>query len=217
MNRRTGESEKKSSTLRFPDSNKLPRCPTITHQPDWVVVLPCHFFCMPLMPQPRYPLALLVLVLGGFLLNTGGCDGPFPLEEKIGLPNDHAVSKRGALHKSGLGRPFTTDSGCSQSDCHHSDLQGGIAMVDGQTTVAPSCYQCHGKRWSGNASNSNDMISVLSTHTSAASQELLGFHRRLRSRATSENGARRAIVLFAPRSPRSALRTDPKAIPQNIL
>ena len=183
------------------------------------LVLPCHFFGMPLMPQPRYPLALLVLVLGGFLLNTGGCDGPFPIEEKIGLPDDHTVSKKGALHKSGLGRPFTTDSGCSQSDCHHSDLKGGTAVVDGRTTVAPSCYQCHGKRWSGNVSNGKDVISLLSTHTRAASQELLGFHRTWRSRATSERGGRGvgSEAENALRPPLSVLRTDPKAIPQNVL
>ena len=125
-----------------------------------------NLICMVLMPQPWYPLALLVLVLGGFLLNTGGCDGPFPTEEKIGLPDDHTVNKKGALHKSGLGRPFTTNSGCSQSDCHHNDLKGGTAVVDGRTTVAPSCYQCHDKRWSGNASNGKDVISLPSTHTS---------------------------------------------------
>ncbi len=131
------------------------------------MVLLRNFVCRFLMPQPRYPLALLVLVLGGFLLNTGGCDGPFPTEEKIGLPDDHTVNKTGALHKSGLGRPFTTHSGCSQSDCHHRDLRGGLAVVDGRTTVAPSCYQCHGKRWSGSVSNGKDVISPLSTHQQA--------------------------------------------------
>ncbi len=57
--------------------------------------------------------------------------------------------------------------------------------------------------------------------TSAASQELLGFHRTLRSRAPSERGGLSAGSEGenAPRAPLPALRTrgNPKAIPQNVL
>jgi len=56
---------------------------------------------------------------------------------------------------------------------------------------------------------------------SAASQELLGFHRTWRSRATSESVGRSAGSegKNAKRSPVPALRTrgNPKAIPQNVL
>ena len=109
----------------------------------------------------RTPLkkTLFVLIVGLVLLWAGACDGPFLAQNKAGVPDDHTVNRGGALHKSGLSRPFRESSGCSQADCHQSDLQGGPARVDGRATVAPSCYQCHGKRWSN-----NDVIAPMSAH-----------------------------------------------------
>jgi predicted CXXCH cytochrome family protein len=46
------------------------------------------------------------------------------------------------LHKAGFGTPIA--SGCT--GCHGSNLEGPPPDDDG---FAPSCYSCHGKRWSG--------------------------------------------------------------------
>jgi len=75
------------------------------------------------------------------------CDGAFIAETKFGVPTDHTVNEDGAWHKPGYEHPFEARSGCSTSNCHHGDLKGGVAIVDGQTTSAPSCYQCHGREW----------------------------------------------------------------------
>ncbi|MEZ5070217.1 MAG: hypothetical protein R2751_04415 [Bacteroidales bacterium] len=53
---------------------------------------------------------------------------------KYNPPADHAISKEGVMHKSGLDQPLTN---CAS--CHGADLQGGTAGV--------SCYECHGKKW----------------------------------------------------------------------
>ena len=90
---------------------------------------------------------ILIVVLGIGLMSLGGCDGPFPTQSKIGPPADHTENEDGALHKSGSEEPFSESSGCSSDQCHHSDLRGGLAEVDGRVTVAPSCYQCHGEEW----------------------------------------------------------------------
>ena len=102
---------------------------------------------------------LFVLIVGLVQLGAGACDGPFLAQDKVGVPDDHTVNQGGASHKSGLNRPFRESSGCSQSDCHQSDLRGGPAKVDGRATIAPSCYQCHGKKWSN-----NDVIPPMSAH-----------------------------------------------------
>lgn len=49
-------------------------------------------------------------------------------------PADHAVNKDGIKHKSGLSNPMEN---CVS--CHGSDLRG--------SDTAPSCYECHGKKW----------------------------------------------------------------------
>ncbi len=49
-------------------------------------------------------------------------------------PADHTISKDGIKHKSGLTNP--TENCVS---CHGADLQG--------SDTAPSCYECHGKKW----------------------------------------------------------------------
>ena len=49
-------------------------------------------------------------------------------------PADHAVSKDGFMHKSGLNQPLDN---CV--NCHGADLKGG--------TTGVSCYECHGKKW----------------------------------------------------------------------
>lgn len=74
-----------------------------------------------------------------------GCDGPFPAQDKIGVPSDHTDSKEGALHKPGSEHPFSNQSDCSSPICHQQNLRGGF--VTEQNQVPPSCYQCHGKKW----------------------------------------------------------------------
>ena len=49
-------------------------------------------------------------------------------------PSDHAISKDGFMHKSGLNQPLDNCVGC-----HGADLNGG--------TTGVSCYECHGKEW----------------------------------------------------------------------
>jgi hypothetical protein len=82
-------------------------------------------------------------------LLLAGCTGIFPTEAKIGPPTDHTVFKGGAAHKTNLSRPFTEAAGCSASECHRSDLRGGETVFEGRLTITPSCYQCHGRKWSG--------------------------------------------------------------------
>lgn len=92
-------------------------------------------------------LARCFALLAVCVLLCTGCDGPFPAQSKEGVPDDHTVNQGGALHKSGLEHPFRENSGCSDFDCHHDDLRGGLAIVEGVKTVAPSCYQCHDNKW----------------------------------------------------------------------
>ncbi len=82
-----------------------------------------------------------------FILITAACDYPFPPQTKVGPPDDHVVNKNGAMHREGLQYPFRPSSGCSSNQCHHEDLDGGVAVVNGMKTIAPSCFQCHGTRW----------------------------------------------------------------------
>ncbi len=86
---------------------------------------------------------------GAFLVAAllSGCDGIFPPQQKIGPPADHTVSIKGVMHKPGYKHPYRAASGCSDASCHHDDLDGGVAEVNGKTTVAPSCFQCHGTKW----------------------------------------------------------------------
>jgi hypothetical protein len=49
-------------------------------------------------------------------------------------PEDHTISKDGAMHKSGLNQPVDN---CV--NCHGADLKGG--------TTGVSCYECHGEKW----------------------------------------------------------------------
>ncbi|MFQ5627283.1 MAG: hypothetical protein ACE5I1_00870 [bacterium] len=75
------------------------------------------------------------------------CKNPFPPAQKQGIPDDHTVSIKGAMHKEGFKYPYKQASGCSASECHHDDLDGGVAVVDSVQTVAPSCFQCHNTKW----------------------------------------------------------------------
>lgn len=90
----------------------------------------------------RYWAAILAALFGL------SCGGPFPAASKPNLPDDHKASIKGVLHKAGYRYPYKKDSGCSDSDCHHDDLDGGVAIVDDRVTIAPSCFQCHDTRWS---------------------------------------------------------------------
>jgi len=49
-------------------------------------------------------------------------------------PDDHNISKQGAMHKPGLESPLED---CT--DCHGADLRGDMVQV--------SCYTCHGETW----------------------------------------------------------------------
>lgn len=87
-------------------------------------------------------------ILIGLLFLLGvGCKAPFPPQRKEGLPEDHVVNIKGAFHKEGYLHPYRPESGCSSATCHHEDLDGGIAVVNGATRIAPSCFQCHGTKW----------------------------------------------------------------------
>lgn len=57
-----------------------------------------------------------------------------PNASEYDAPEDHTVSKKGAMHKSGLKSPLEN---CVS--CHGDDLRGG--------EVGVSCYHCHGKKW----------------------------------------------------------------------
>lgn len=97
--------------------------------------------------ETRRSLIYVLFLIVTLSVMYGGCEGIFPAEDKIGPPADHTVSHGGAQHKPGEEQPFAEQSGCSDSDCHHSDLRGGIAETEDGTTIAPSCYQCHGREW----------------------------------------------------------------------
>lgn len=86
-----------------------------------------------------------------FLLFAGVCvccNGLFPPAPKSGIPDDHTENIKGAMHKKGYKFPFKSSGGCSDTDCHQPDLDGGVANVDGRITIAPSCFQCHETLWS---------------------------------------------------------------------
>jgi hypothetical protein len=87
----------------------------------------------------------LISLLTVFILIS--CDLDFPTFTKSGLPAGHTVKNRGALHKMDPERPFSQNSGCSSNNCHQSDLKGGVAEIEGEQQIAPSCYQCHSRKW----------------------------------------------------------------------
>ena len=92
-------------------------------------------------------LALLFTIVVIFV----ACDPPFMSTNKIGVPSDHKIKIGKAMHKGGLGDPFT-EGGCSDAECHGSDLRGDIATTDQGLVRTSSCYQCHGEVWE----NEND-------------------------------------------------------------
>ena len=53
----------------------------------------------------------------------------------VGPPADHTTLKRGVPHRPGYKHPI--ERGCPT--CHGADLVGSGG--------APSCFQCHGKKW----------------------------------------------------------------------
>lgn len=81
------------------------------------------------------------------LLALFACKSPFPPTTKQGIPTDHTVKIESAMHKEGYMYPYRPESGCSAAVCHHDDLDGGTAVVDGVQTIAPSCFQCHNTKW----------------------------------------------------------------------
>ncbi|MCP5046923.1 MAG: hypothetical protein GY940_07105 [bacterium] len=78
-------------------------------------------------------------------LTSTHCNGLFPGMDKSGTPADHTDNIGGALHKPGSETPFTQSSDCTS--CHQPDLRGGVEEVEDELRYAPSCYQCHDKKW----------------------------------------------------------------------
>ena len=62
------------------------------------------------------------------------CSSSTESESKYDPPEDHTISKDGVRHKTGLTNP---SENCVS--CHGADLRGG--------DTAPSCYECHSKKW----------------------------------------------------------------------
>lgn len=92
----------------------------------------------------------LILIVA-FLTLTSCEEGAFS-SEKVSLPTDHTENQDGFFHKPGAEFPFSFDENdgnmnCASSKCHQEDLKGGKAKINDKKTVAPSCYQCHGKLW----------------------------------------------------------------------
>ena len=83
-----------------------------------------------------YLLYSVILVIA-----LSSCDGIFPTQTKPPVPSDHTDNISGAFHRP---EPKSAD-GCT--DCHGSDLHGGLAEINGQLVYANSCYQCHGALW----------------------------------------------------------------------
>lgn len=81
------------------------------------------------------------------LILLSACDGPFLSAFKPTMPDDHTESISGVLHKPGYEYPYREGSDCADSDCHHDDLDGGVAYIDDEVTYAPSCFQCHETLW----------------------------------------------------------------------
>jgi len=81
-----------------------------------------------------------------------GCDGIFPTAPKSTLPSDHTTSFSGVLHKGGSRENMNPDE-CG--DCHTTDLRGKVSIINGVSTWANSCYQCHGALWQRNGNGGN--------------------------------------------------------------
>lgn len=74
-----------------------------------------------------------------------GCDSS-PSATPDNLPADHTARNGGIPHKPGFSTPFSASSGCT--NCHGADLRGGTAAIDGMNIPTPSCFSCHGQKWS---------------------------------------------------------------------
>jgi len=79
--------------------------------------------------RSRSPWLALALVLA-----CAACGGNDPTGAS-NAPASHTVSQGGVRHAPGLNTPQQ-----SCTSCHGADLRGGAD--------APSCYSCHGKKWS---------------------------------------------------------------------
>lgn len=90
-------------------------------------------------------LNILVLLIPVLIL--AGCDGIFPTSAKNTVPSDHNNNISGALHKGNEREEMTPDE-CSP--CHTTDLNGKVSIINGVSTWANSCYQCHGNIWKRN-------------------------------------------------------------------
>lgn len=77
-------------------------------------------------------ISLFIFVLFFSLVS---CSEEDSVSSNYNPPKDHTVNKDGIRHKPGLKSPLEN---CV--NCHGSDLHGGAS--------APSCYECHGKKWS---------------------------------------------------------------------
>ncbi len=90
---------------------------------------------------------IFIMCLAVFGLAFTACDGFFPAVSKPSVPDDHTKSIKGVFHKEDPEHPFYESSGCTDSDCHKDDLDGGVALYEGVQHVIPSCFQCHETLW----------------------------------------------------------------------
>jgi hypothetical protein len=90
------------------------------------------------MPSSRSSYLGLTALLVLALLGVAACSDDNPTAPE-NLPASHTVQQGGVFHAPGLESP---EQNCTE--CHGSDLRGGD---DGQ----PSCFRCHGQKWSPRA------------------------------------------------------------------
>ncbi len=91
----------------------------------------------------RLSLAYIVIIGLICIVSFYSCDGPFPTAAKPNVPSDHSSTFGGFLHKSISRNASVTDC----ITCHSLEVEGKVTLINGVSTWANSCYQCHGKLW----------------------------------------------------------------------
>ncbi len=85
----------------------------------------------------RYSIFLVILFL--IYIRVSGCSAL--ISSKPDVPSDHNNNRSGFLHTANPRDASTC------TNCHGSDLRGGIYFINGRNVVTQSCYQCHGVLW----------------------------------------------------------------------
>lgn len=88
---------------------------------------------------------VVTLMTAAVVVATSACDSN-SVNSSQNVPADHTVRNGGTLHKPGFRTPFENSSGCTT--CHGANLRGGTATIDGASVQTPSCFSCHGQKWS---------------------------------------------------------------------